>query len=330
MSQADAADARAPIYRLLFLLAAGYNIAFGLVAGLAPNAFFDVFQIARPNYPATWQVLGMVIGLYCVGYGYAAHLDRARPWVAIGLAGKVLGPIGWISIVMSGQWPPRTLPLIVFDDIVWWLPFSLFLLEGTALGVRLRSLAPYACAGLNLAAVGALATLLRPGTEAGGDLAARAAYVSGSPLSWRGGWALWIAAALSLVAFYAWWASRLRRGGLAMAALVVACVGLGFDLTAESLLIGWLPRDFSAVAPLASALTGGAANGLYTVAGIWLTALTPGIRGRFAVWTWVMWAAALLLTVFTLVRNFTGVAVCTAVLFALFCPWVVVLGRRLR
>ena len=34
-------------------------------------------------------------------------------------------------------------------------------------------------------------------------------------------------------------------------------------------------------------------------------------------------------SVFTFAGNFVGVAVCSAVLFALFCPWCVVFGRRL-
>ena len=52
---------------------------------------------------------------------------------------------------------------------------------------------------------------------------------------------------------------------------MIASTGLVFDLTAESLLIGWLPKDYAAVAPAASLLTGGPGNGLYTVAGALLT-----------------------------------------------------------
>ncbi|MFY9615482.1 MAG: hypothetical protein WAT58_08810, partial [Candidatus Dormiibacterota bacterium] len=147
---------RAQNYRLCFLLAALYNGAFGIWAGLFPNAFFDLLQVPRINYTSVWQVLGMVLGLYGLGYAYAAlRLDRAAPFIAIGLLGKVIGPVGWIfTVVMTQQLPVRTLPLVIFNDIVWWLPFGLFLLEGRAIASRLRGIAPYACAGLNLLATG--------------------------------------------------------------------------------------------------------------------------------------------------------------------------------
>jgi hypothetical protein len=272
----------------------------------------------------------MVIGLYGVGYAYSAlRLDRAAPFIAIGLAGKVLGPIGWVLTVSSGQLPIRTLPLIVFNDIVWWLPFGLFLLEGRAVGSHLRGVAPYACAALNLLAAAALLVVLRPGTEAIPDLASRISYISDHPLLWRTGWALWIAAALSLLAFYAWWGARVRAPGWGLAALLVAATGLAFDLTAEALLIGWLPRDYATVAPAATLLTGLAGNGLYTVAGVLLTLGTRGVTGWFGAWTWAIWVAGFGLSACTLLGAFGGVQIFSGVLFALFCPWVVAMGRRL-
>src|SRR5687768_6038695 len=87
-------DLRAKIYRLVFTAAAIYNIAFGLWAALVPHGFFRLFDLDTPRYPAIWACLGMVVGLYGVVYAYAAwRLDRAAPLIAIGLAGKVLGPI---------------------------------------------------------------------------------------------------------------------------------------------------------------------------------------------------------------------------------------------
>jgi hypothetical protein len=126
---------RAKLYRLCFGLAAIYNVAFGLWATLWPRSFFDWCRMAPPNYPALWSCLGMVIGLYGVLYGYAVvRLERAFPIIAVGLAGKILGPIGWLLAINSGEWPLRTFPLIVCNDLVWWLPFALFLWEQTRTG----------------------------------------------------------------------------------------------------------------------------------------------------------------------------------------------------
>jgi small multidrug resistance pump len=46
---------------------------------------------------------------------------------AVGLTGKVLGPLGWLWLYLSGQWPLASGVLILTNDLVWWLPFGLYL-----------------------------------------------------------------------------------------------------------------------------------------------------------------------------------------------------------
>ncbi len=322
---------RKRLYRLIFAAAAGYNLAFGVWAAIWPRAFFAVFDLEPPRYPSIWACLGMVVGLYGVGYAYAAwRLDRATPFIAIGLLGKVLGPCGWLVAVASGEWPVRTLPLIVFNDIIWWLPFALFLIDGTHVSERIRALAPYACGALNFAAVVAMALALRFGTELVPAVADRLSYMTQHWIVWRAGWGLWIAAALSLAAFYSWWGSFLQDARWGTTALVIVSMGLVCDLLAESLLIGWLPRNYDRVAPLTTLLTGGAANGLYTVAGVILTMATDSLRGWMRVTAWTIWAAGAALTICAIAGFALGIAVSTTVLFVLFCPWVVWLGRFLQ
>ena len=297
---------------------------------LFPFTVLDVFQVGRHSYGILLQGLGIVDGLLALGYAYAAvRLQKAFPFIAIGLAVKLIVPLGWLLAVASGQLTARTLTLVIFNDVVWWLPFVLFLLERTIAGERVRALAPYACALLNLTAAGALLLVLRPGTEVVPDVASRIAYITSNESLWRAGWVCWIAAALSLLAFYAWWGARLPAWGWGVAALAIASTGLVFDLTAESLLIAWLPNDYATVAPVTSLLTGGPGNGLYTVAGAALTIGTRGLKGWFLTWTWTIWAAGFGLSAFTFAGNFLGVAVCSGVLFTLFCPWAAVMGRKL-
>jgi hypothetical protein len=319
------------LFRLIFWLAAVYNVAFGLWAGFWPLAFFDLFAIERPNYPAIWRCLGMVIGLYGVLYAWAAeNLDRGRAVIAVGLAGKILGPIGWIVTVQSGEWPPRLFALIVFNDIIWWLPFSLYLLEGTTAGRIIWSLAPWACAVFNALAAVAMLIWLRGGTEAVPDMNERIAYVAEHPLEWRGGWLLWNAAAISLVAFYAWWGARSPHAGWAIAGFLIGAAGVCVDLACESLYIGWLPRDFETVAPAGSWLMGVVANGLYSVAGVVLTWATPQLRGWYRAWAWAVWASGFALAGAVLAGSVIGTVVATAVMMALFCPWVALAHWKLK
>jgi small multidrug resistance pump len=49
-----------------------------------------------PRYPDIWQCVGMIVGVYGVGYLIAAF-DPLRHWpvILVGLLGKVLGPSEW-------------------------------------------------------------------------------------------------------------------------------------------------------------------------------------------------------------------------------------------
>lgn len=320
---------RVELHRAILLLAAAYNVAFGLWAALFPRAFFSLFQLDAPRYPAIWVTLGLVVGLYGALYAYAAWRPALwRPVVAVGLAGKILGPVSWLLAVGSGELPVRTFGLIALNDLVWWLPFALILLDGTPIAARLRALAPYACAAVNAAAAIALATVLEPGAT-NAPTAATAAYVGAHVEAWRAGWLVWIGAAISLLAFLAWWAARLPRSATTWVALTIACAGLAFDLVAESLLLAWSPERFLDVAPGAFRLTGLGANGLYSVAGLILTARTPGLPRWLAQWSWTVWLLGIGLAIAVAIGSDAGARLLTAALFALLVPWLVVVGRRL-
>src|SRR2546422_8105014 len=219
---------RAAYSRMVFGLAATSNLAFGLWTGLAPDTFFDLFHLRQPLYPAIWSCLGMVVGTYGLGYAYAAlRLERAAPFIVIGLIGKVLGPIGWVLTVRSGEWPLRTFPLVLFNDLVWWLPFALFLIDGTQSGARLRAAAGPACAALNALAALAMIVVLRPGTEVAPDVAGRMAYITSHPVLWRAGWGPWIAAALGLPPFFPGGGAGPPRGAVGPPAFLGAGPGAG-------------------------------------------------------------------------------------------------------
>lgn len=166
--------------------------------------------------------------------------------------------------------------------------------------------------------------MLAPGTPVASE-DVRAAYVREHVAVWRAGWSLWVVAAVSLLLFYRWWSTRI---GAARGPLAVATLGFAADLVAESLLIVIAP-DRPEVARPSFLLTGAVANGLYTVAGALLTLRTPGLRGAFAAWTWAMWGTGAALTAAALSEAPLLIAATSAVLFVLFVPWCVAMGRRL-
>ena len=114
-----------------WLLAAGiYNVAWGGAVVLMPG--WTLGLLGASGLPAAgisiWQCLGMVIGVYGVGY-LAASLDPLRHWpiVLVGLMGKVLGPVGFAWCALRGEIPWAFGATIPTNDLVWWIPFTLML-----------------------------------------------------------------------------------------------------------------------------------------------------------------------------------------------------------
>ena len=111
-------------------LAAVYNVVWGVAAILFPSAFFLAIGMEPPNYPALWQCIGMIVGVYGVGYWIAAA-DPVTHWpiVLVGLLGKIFGPIGFVWCAIRGEFPWSLGLTILPNDVLWWLPFTAILLH---------------------------------------------------------------------------------------------------------------------------------------------------------------------------------------------------------
>lgn len=128
MSQAVAPLPRRGLHRKTFVLAGVYNLLWGAWTGLDPQWLFRVAGMAPLNHPEVFACLGMVIGVYGLLYlEVARRPEHGFAIAAIGMLGKVLGPIGWLVAVLSGRWPLASGLLILTNDLIWWIPFGLYL-----------------------------------------------------------------------------------------------------------------------------------------------------------------------------------------------------------
>jgi len=124
---------RRAFHRAVFLAAGIYNIAWGLYAAVDPQWLFRFAAMPPLNYPEIFACLGMVVGLYGIVYLEIARVpERGWLYAAIGLAGKTLGPIGWVMLVARGEWPLATIVLCATNDLIWWIPFALYLYDARA------------------------------------------------------------------------------------------------------------------------------------------------------------------------------------------------------
>jgi small multidrug resistance pump len=124
----DVANER--FYRWVFRCAALYNLIWGLTVSLWPRLVFDLLGLPHPVPIAFFQCIGMMVGVYAIGY-WMVSIDpiRYQGFVWIGLLGKLLGPIGLAMSAMRGELPWEFGWVCLFNDLIWWLPFTLFLIQ---------------------------------------------------------------------------------------------------------------------------------------------------------------------------------------------------------
>lgn len=128
-----------------FLRVAGlFNMAWGALLVLAPNSLFDLASLAHPVYPDLIQDLGLLTGLFGLGFMLAARNPyRHWPVVLMGLLSKLGGFIGLIWAVSSGHFPRIALWIGLVNDLLWIGPLAWILAEAheALLAVR-RSITP--------------------------------------------------------------------------------------------------------------------------------------------------------------------------------------------
>ena len=116
--------------QLTLKIAGIYNILWGILVGLFPQLLFDLLQIEHINYPMIWQSVGMIVGVYGLGYFLAAQ-NYVKHWIVVlvGYLGKIFGPLGIFFYVAIGHLSPGFLIVTFLNDLIWLVPFTKMLLE---------------------------------------------------------------------------------------------------------------------------------------------------------------------------------------------------------
>ena len=124
---------RRRFHQVIFALAGAYNLAWGAYSAADPQWLFRFAGMPPMNYPEIFACLGMVVGVYGFLYWQVArHPERGFAIVAVGLLGKILGPIGLAQLIWNGAWPMKSAVLCITNDFIWWVPFALYLWDASA------------------------------------------------------------------------------------------------------------------------------------------------------------------------------------------------------
>lgn len=114
--------------RNVLLAAALYNLIWGAWVVLFPDAFFNLVGMSPPHPDIIWRGMGMVIGVYGLGYYWASYNPiRHWPIVAVGFLGKIFGPIGYFVNLVTATVPAEFGYTLITNDFIWWIPFFLIL-----------------------------------------------------------------------------------------------------------------------------------------------------------------------------------------------------------
>ena len=116
------------IYRIIFILAACYNLTFGIWICVSPESLFGLANTDVPLSEGWSKILGVMIAGFSPIYVYAAiRIKQARTVIMLGLLSKIAPTFIVLFCIYYAGWSFELFKLIFFNDIIWWMPFYLFL-----------------------------------------------------------------------------------------------------------------------------------------------------------------------------------------------------------
>lgn len=135
--ECTAQSCKAPEWMQSALKLAGiYNILFGIWVIGWPSAWFEISGMELPRYAFLWQCVGMIVGVYGLGYLLASKSPLKHwPIVLVGFLGKIFGPLGFVFAASKGELPWQAGWMIIFNDLIWLVPFAMILWAAACLKV---------------------------------------------------------------------------------------------------------------------------------------------------------------------------------------------------
>lgn len=117
-----------PWMRVVLKAAGVYNLVWGAFIVIFPNALFRLAGLEDLRYPMVWQSVGMIVGVYGLGYWWASRNPYKHwPVIMVGFLGKLFGPPGMLFYILKGDLPWTAGLVNVTNDLIWLIPFGIIL-----------------------------------------------------------------------------------------------------------------------------------------------------------------------------------------------------------
>lgn len=113
---------------LLLRFVAIFNVLAGLSMLIFYHESYKVLGVEKPELTLPLQLVGILVGLFGVGYWMvASNPVENRNVLLLGFLSKAFGSMLGIYFVVIGKLPPVFLGLLFFSDIVYLPPFAVIL-----------------------------------------------------------------------------------------------------------------------------------------------------------------------------------------------------------
>ena len=117
-----------PWMKYLLWFVGGYNILAGLGMMIFYHEGFRILDLPKPELMLPLQLVGMLVGLFGVGYWLVAwNPVENRNVLTLGFFSKFLGSLLGIAYLALGKMPLVFLPVLFFADIIYLPPFLLIM-----------------------------------------------------------------------------------------------------------------------------------------------------------------------------------------------------------
>jgi len=116
------------LYRLVFIAAGLYNLAFAIGLLISPDALFALADVRASVVPGYSIPLAIAIILFGVLYfRIAQHPYHSPLLVLIAFLGKAGPPLLLLFGLVFLDWSADLLKMVFFNDLIWLAPFFLLL-----------------------------------------------------------------------------------------------------------------------------------------------------------------------------------------------------------
>lgn len=125
--------------RYLLIFAGCFNLLAGFCMIVFYHEGYKLLGLPKPQIILPVQVMGVLVGLFGVGYLLVAHNPlQNRHLLTLGFLSKAISSLLALASIFEGDLPWSFFPVLFFSDIIYLPPFYAIMRRITSMAKKLR------------------------------------------------------------------------------------------------------------------------------------------------------------------------------------------------